>query len=148
MSEFFPKEETLNFPNSLITSDSSNSIIYNPSNIVEYDENFEILLNNPFFTDLAEIMQDKKITNFFDKYFKDKEEIQTTLLYMKLYREIQLKYKEKKKEEIESLTTLYVMNVIMNTPELRKKVILSVSQHYSDNNEIKKAISASNLLTN
>tara|TARA_Y100000996_G_C22278195_1_gene542909 strand:+ start:49 stop:495 length:447 start_codon:yes stop_codon:yes gene_type:complete len=148
MSEFFPKEETLNFPNSLITSDSSNSIIYNPSNMVEYDENFEILLNNPFFTDLAEIMQDKKITNFFDKYFKDKEEIQTTLLYMKLYREIQLKYKEKKKEEIESLTTLYVMNVIMNTPELRKKVILSVSQHYSDNNEIKKAISASNLLTN
>ena len=148
MSEFFPKEETLNFPNSLITSDSSNSIIYNPSNMVEYDENFEILLNNPFFTDLAEIMHDKKITNFFDKYFKDKEEIQTTLLYMKLYREIQLKYKEKKKEEIESLTTLYVMNVIMNTPELRKKVILSVSQHYSDNNEIKKAISASNLLTN
>jgi len=50
MSEFFPKEETLNFPNSLITSDSSNSIIYNPSNMVEYDENFEILLNNPFFT--------------------------------------------------------------------------------------------------
>jgi len=148
MSEFFPKEETLNFPNSLITSDSSNSIVYNPSNIVEYDENFEILLNNPFFTDLAEIMQDKKFTNFFDKYFKDTEEIQTTLLYMKLYREIQLKYKEKKKEEIESLTTLYVMNVIMNTPELRKKVILSVSQHYSDNNEIKKAISASNLLTN
>ena len=148
MSEFFPKEETLNFPNSLITSDSSNSIIYNPSNIVEYDENFEILLNNPFFTDLAEIMQDKKITNFFDKYFKDKEEIQTTLLYMKLYREIQLKYKEKKKEEIESITTLYIMNVIMNTPKLRKSVILSVSQHYSDNNEIKKAISASNLLTN
>ena len=148
MSEFFPNEEDLNEPNCLIARDNSNNIVCQSSSIIEYDENFEILLNNPFFTDLAEIMTDKKFSNFFDKYFKDKEEIQTTLLYMKLYREIQLKYKEKKKEEIESITTLYIMNVIMNTPKLRKSVILSVSQHYSDNNEIKKAISASNLLTN
>ena len=83
----------------------------------------------------------------FDKYFKDKEEIQTTLLYMKLYREIQIKYKEKRKEEIENITTLYVINVIMNTPELRRNVIKSMSEQYKDTNQIKKAISDSNLLT-
>lgn len=149
MSEFFPdNEKNINMSNSIITSSNSNNMLYQSTNLIEHDENFEILLNNPFFTDLAEIMNDKKFSNFFDKYFKDKEEMQTTLLYMKLYREIELKYKEKKKEEIESLTTLYVINVIMNTPTLRKSVISSVSQHYSDSNKIKKAISDSNLLTN
>ena len=62
-------------------------------------------------------------------------------------RAVPLKYKEKKKEEIESLTTLYIINVIMNTPTLRKSVISSVSKHYSDPNTIKKAISDTNLLT-
>tara|TARA_B100001057_G_C22295438_1_gene736151 strand:- start:51 stop:497 length:447 start_codon:yes stop_codon:yes gene_type:complete len=146
MSEFFPEKEYVGISNSIVTHDNSNSSINQSLDIIEYDENFEILLNNPFFTDLAEIMNNKKFANFFDKYFKDKEEIQTTLLYMKLYREIELKYKEKKKEEIESLTTLYIINVIMNTPNLRKSVISSVSQHYSDDNKIKKAISDSNLL--
>ena len=147
MSEFFPEPDFLNESNSIVTRENENSIIEQSTDIVECDENFQILLNNPFFTDLAEIMNNKTFSNFFDKYFKDKEEIQTTLLYMKLYREIQLKYKEKKKEEIESLTTLYIINVIMNTPSLRKSVISSVSKHYSDPNTIKKAISDTNLLT-
>ncbi len=151
MSEFFPDEEnikTTEQSNSLITTHSSQlTAITESLDIVENDESFETLLNNPFFTDLAEIMNNREFSTFFDKYFKDKEEIQTTLLYMKLYREIQIKYKEKRKEEIENITTLYVINVIMNTPELRRNVIKSMSEQYKDTNQIKKAISDSNLLT-
>tara|TARA_B100001093_G_scaffold144658_1_gene137295 strand:+ start:325 stop:783 length:459 start_codon:yes stop_codon:yes gene_type:complete len=151
MSKFFPDEEnikTTEQSNSLITTHSSQlTAITESLDIVENDESFENLLNNPFFTDLAEIMNNREFSTFFDKYFKDKEEIQTTLLYMKLYREIQIKYKEKKKEEIENITTLYVINVIMNTPELRRNVIKSMSEQYKDTNQIKKAISDSNLLT-
>lgn len=151
MSEFFPDEEnikTTEQSNSLITTHSSQlTAITESLDIVENDESFENLLNNPFFTDLAEIMNNREFSTFFDKYFKDKEEIQTTLLYMKLYREIQIKYKEKRKEEIENITTLYVINVIMNTPELRRNVIKSMSEQYKDTNQIKKAISDSNLLT-
>tara|TARA_Y100000816_G_C25967157_1_gene504676 strand:+ start:168 stop:626 length:459 start_codon:yes stop_codon:yes gene_type:complete len=151
MSKFFPDEEnikTTEQSNSLITTHSSQlTAITESLDIVENDESFENLLNNPFFTDLAEIMNNREFSTFFDKYFKDKEEIQTTLLYMKLYREIQIKYKEKRKEEIENITTLYVINVIMNTPELRRNVIKSMSEQYKDTNQIKKAISDSNLLT-
>jgi hypothetical protein len=46
------------------------------------------------------------------------------------------------------MATLYIINVIMNTPKLRRSVILSVSDHYNDNSKIKKAISDTNLLTN
>ena len=99
MSEFFPEPGFLNESNSIVTRENENSIIEQSTDIVECDENFQILLNNPFFTDLAEIMNNKTFSNFFDKYFKDKEEIQTTLLYIKLYREIQLKYKEKKRKK-------------------------------------------------
>ena len=151
MSEFFPDEEnikTTEQSNSLITTHSNQlTTITESLDIVENDESFENLLNNPFFTDLAKIMNNREFSTFFDKYFKDKEEIQTTLLYMKLYREIQIKYKEKRKEEIENITTLYVINVIMNTPELRRNVIKSMSEQYKDTNQIKKAISDSNLLT-
>ena len=151
MSKFFPDEEnikTTEQSNSLITTHSSQlTAITESLDIVENDESFENLLNNPFFTDLAEIMINREFSTCFDKYFKDKEEIQTTLLYMKLYREIQIKYKEKRKEEIENITTLYVINVIMNTPELRRNVIKSMSEQYKDTNQIKKAISDSNLLT-
>ena len=156
MSEFYP-DDTLktdildcsNNENTIITHRNDVlSVMNETTELSEYNESFETLLNNSFFTDLAELMEDEKVLKFFDKNLNDKQDLTTTMLYMKLYREIQIKYKNKKHEEIDKMATLYIINVIMNTPKLRRSVILSVSDHYNDNSKIKKAISDTNLLTN
>ena len=58
----------------------------------------EIVEMNPFFRDLSEIMTDKKVQNFFDKYFKNMDEIKTTILYMKLFRLFQQRYSDYSEE--------------------------------------------------
>ena len=146
MSDFF-QNEIMDNSNSIITHSNSLSNFSDESQLLENQEAFQTLINNSFFTDLAEIMDNKEFTSFFDKHFNDKEEMKTTLLYMKLYREIQLKYKDKKSIDIDKMTTLYVINVIMNTPTLRRTVIKSMSEHYKDDKQIKKVISDSKLIS-
>ena len=155
MSEFYP-DDTLktdildcsNNENIIVTHRNDVlSVMNETTDLSEYSGSFETLLNNSFFTDLAELMEDKKVANFFDKYLNNKQELKTTMLYMKLYREIQIKYNSKNHKEIDKMATLYIINVIMNTPKLRNSVILSVTDHYNDDAKIKKAISDANLLT-
>ena len=106
------------------------------------------LLNNSFYNDLGEIMEDPKYTNFFDKYFSTTLDIQSTLFYMKLYRELQIKYKDRKGIEPDKMTNIAVINYIMNLPDLRRSVMKAIVDNYSDDSKIKKVISETNLLTN
>ena len=118
------------------------------SDIVSTQDSNEVLLNNPFYNDLGEIMSNPTFVKFFDKYFNAKEDIQSTLLYMKLYRAIQQKYKHKKGIEIDKLTNLSVINYIMNDAVLRSSVVKAMTEHYGDDSKIKKAISDTNLILN
>ena len=106
------------------------------------------LLNNSFYNDLGEIMEDPKYTKFFDKYFSTKLDIQSTLFYMKLYRELQIKYKDRKGIDLNKMTNIAVINYIMNLPELRSSVMKAIIDNYSEDYKIKKVLSDSNLLTN
>ncbi|MAP67583.1 MAG: hypothetical protein CMF80_07795 [Candidatus Marinimicrobia bacterium] len=106
------------------------------------------LLNNSFYNDLGEIMEDPKYTNFFDKYFSTTLDIQSTLFYMKLYRELQIKYKDRKGIDLDKMTNIAVINYIMNLPDLRRSVMKAIVDNYSDDSKIKKVISETNLLTN
>ena len=109
--------------------------------IVPVDDSNEILLNNPFYNDLGKIMENPEFKAFFDKYFSDKHEIKSTVLYMKLYREIQIKYKDKMGEEIDRLTTIHFINCIMTDPSLRRTVVGAISNHYSDETGLKRIVS-------
>ena len=109
--------------------------------IVPVDDSNEILLNNPFYNDLGKIMENPEFKSFFDKYFSDKHEIKSTVLYMKLYREIQIKYKDKMGEEIDRLTTIYFINCIMTDSNLRRTVVGAISNHYSDETSLKRIVS-------
>ena len=54
----------------------------------------ENLLNtNDFFKELTEIMEDKRFSNFFEKWFTTLGEIKVTVIYMKLYNELKKKWK-------------------------------------------------------
>ena len=111
------------------------------ASIVPADESNEILLNNPFYNDLGKLMENSEFKIFFDKYFSNRQDIRSTVLYMKLYREIQIKYKAKKGKDIDRIATLHFINYIMNDPSLRRTVVGAITDHYSDNSELKKIIS-------
>ena len=108
----------------------------------------ELLIENDFFNDLGEIMEDPKYKTFFDKYFSTSIDIKSTLFYMQLYRQIKIKYKEKKGIDLDKMTNLAMINYIMNVPELRKTVMTAITENYNEASKIKKVISDTNLLTN
>ncbi len=116
--------------------------------IVPVDDSNEILLNNPFYNDLGKIMENPEFKAFFDKYFNDTLEIKSTMLYMKLYREIQIKYKDKMGEDIDRITTIHFINCIMSDPNLRKTVVTAISSHYSDETSLKKILSQTMITKN
>ena len=109
--------------------------------IVPVDKSNEILLNNPFYNDLGKLMENPEFKAFFDKYFSNKDDIRSTVLYMRLYREIQIKYKDKMGEEIDRLTTIHFINCIMMDPTLRRTVVGAITDHYSDETGLKKIVS-------
>ena len=69
----------------------------------------ELLIENEFYNDLGEIMEDPKYKPFFDKYFYTNIDIKSTLFYMQLYRQIQLKYKEKKGIDVDKMTNIAII---------------------------------------
>ena len=108
----------------------------------------ELLIENDFYNDLGEIMEDPKYKTFFDKYFSTSIDIQSTLFYMQLYRQIKIKYKEKKGIDLDKMTNLAMINYIMNVPEMQKTVMEAITENYNETSKIKKVISDTNLLTN
>tara|TARA_B100001175_G_scaffold293163_1_gene279458 strand:- start:28 stop:390 length:363 start_codon:yes stop_codon:yes gene_type:complete len=108
----------------------------------------ELLIENEFYNDLGEIMEDPKYQIFFDKYFSTSLDIKSTLFYMQLYRQIQLKYKEKKGIDVDKMTNIAMINYIMNVPELRRTVMDVITENFNETSKIKKVISDTNLLTN
>ena len=59
-----------------------------------------IFKENDFFNDLDYTMSDNSFRIFYDKYFKDFNDIKVIILYMKLYETIQKEYFEINNKEI------------------------------------------------
>ena len=70
---------------------------------------------------------------FFDKYFKNMEDIKSTVIYMKLYRVFQERYKELSNEELSKYVNIYLLHNIMNNKDLRKTLITETINHLQDN---------------
>ena len=85
----------------------------------------KILSENEFFNDLDNIMTDDKFRTFYNKYFKNFNDIKTVLLYMKLYETIQLEYKEQNNCDIDNELLAYMISELMNNSDTRKMIINS-----------------------
>lgn len=93
----------------------------------------KLVKNNAFFKDLSDIMSDKKVTSFFDKYFKNMDSIKTTVIYMKLFRLLQDKYKTLTDDELSKYVNIYILHQVMTTNDVRHKLIEATMEHLEDN---------------
>lgn len=93
----------------------------------------KLVKNNAFFKDLSDIMSDKKVTRFFDKYFKNMDSIKTTVIYMKLFRLLQEKYKTLSDDELSKYVNIYILHQVMTTNDVRHKLIEATMEHLEDN---------------
>lgn len=92
-----------------------------------------LIESNEFFKDLSDLMTDDKFVYFFDKYFKNMEDIKSTVIYMKLYRVFQDRYKELSNEELSKYVNIYLLHNIMSNKDLRKTLISETINHLQDN---------------
>jgi hypothetical protein len=93
----------------------------------------KILSENEFFNDLDNIMTDDKFRTFYNKYFKNFNDIKTVLLYMKLYETIQIEYREQNNCDIDNELLAYMISELMNNSDTRKMIINSFN-NFTDPN--------------
>ena len=93
----------------------------------------QLMENNPFFNDLAEIMTDDKVKKFFDRYFKNMDEIKTTVLYMKWFRLFQQRYADYSEEELSKYVNIYLLQQAMANKNIRSTLIRATMEHLKDN---------------
>ena len=93
----------------------------------------KILSENEFFNDLDSIMTDDKFRTFYNKYFKNFNDIKTVLLYMKLYETIQIEYREHNNCDIDNELLAYMISELMNNSDSRK-LIMNSFNNFTDPN--------------
>ena len=93
----------------------------------------QLMENNPFFNDLAEIMTDDKVKIFFDRYFKNMDEIKTTVLYMKWFRLFQQRYADYSEKELSKYVNIYLLHHAMTDKNIRSTLIHATMEHLKNN---------------
>lgn len=91
----------------------------------------QILDENDFFKNLNNIMENTDFKLFYDKYFKDFNDIKVVILYMKLYETVQKEYKDKYNCDIESEMLIFIIKELFNENSSRKYIFESF-QNYID----------------
>ena len=97
------------------------------------EEGIKLVDKNDFFNDLSEVMSDEKVTRFFDKYFKNIEEIKSTVIYMKLFRLFQQRYKDVSQEELSKYVNIYLLHKVMTEKDVRRTLITATMNHLKNN---------------
>ena len=97
------------------------------------EEGIKLVDKNDFFNDLSEVMSDEKVTRFFDKYFKNFEEIKSTVIYMKLFRLFQQRYKDVSQEELSKYVNIYLLHKVMKEKDVRRTLITATMDHLKNN---------------
>lgn len=83
-------------------------------------------------------MQNPDFRTFYDKYFRDYSDIQTVVLYMKLYETIETEYKKTNGKDIEKEFLAYMMKELMCDNIMRKNIIKTYNnfaEHKQHNNK-------------
>ena len=88
------------------------------------------LQSNDFFKDLTDLMEDEKFVKFFNKWMCSWSDIKSTVIYMKLYNEFKIKYKEISNEELDKSIIVYILGHIMRSKELRPFSIKTIDKYY------------------
>ena len=92
-------------------------------------EGKKILDTNPFLKNLDGIMRNEEFRSFYQKYFQTHCEMETTLLYMKLYEQLEKEYKKVyQDEDIPSEVMAFTLREIFSDKTTRKAVIQSFDQ--------------------
>jgi len=128
-------------------------IVITPSkSIIQKGE--EILDNHEFYKDLSDLMEDKKFSNFFDKYFKTMSDTKVTLVYMNLYKEFKNKYKELNDKELDKRINIFLIWKMMKNRDINKFALHTVLNHMDNPkkgniiDEFTKFIKTDNLIEN
>ena len=90
---------------------------------------------NPFFRDLASLMENEAFREFFNKYMNTSLEMKCTAVYMRLYKEFKEKYKEITDEELDTYTVIYLLYKVMSDGKLRKGSIETCVKILEENNK-------------
>lgn len=117
-------EEGLN----LVLKNENREIMNNMENV-----GMRLVENNNFFKDLSELMSDKKVTTFFDKYFKNMGDIKSTVIYMKLFRLFQKRYKDVSNEDLSKYVNIYLLHQAMTDSNIRRTLIRETMNHLENN---------------
>ena len=96
-------------------------------------EGEKIVEKNTFFKDLSTIMKNADVKTFFDKYFTDMNSIKSTVIYMKVFRLLEEKYKTLSEKELSEYVNIYLLHRAMTSNELRTKLINDTLEHLEDN---------------
>ena len=83
---------------------------------------------NPFFNDLYKLMNNKTFQDFYKKYLNNWDNINTTILYFKLFYGISNLYKKKLGKKISNKDMNSILKFIFSNSLLRKTVL----QFYND----------------
>jgi len=122
------------------TTQNQTDIIINNLKKDILNEGGKILEKNKFFSDLENIMSNNEFKKFYDKYFKNFNDIKVILLYMKLYETIKKEYFEKNNKEIEKELLAYIIKHLMMDNITRKMIFKSFNnfsnEESSNNNSI------------
>ncbi len=92
-------------------------------------EGKKILEKNDFLRNLDKMMKNEEFRNFYDKYFKTHCEMETSILYMKLYENLEKEYKKVyKDEEIPPEVMAFTLREIFANRDSRKAIMNSFDQ--------------------
>ena len=97
------------------------------------EKGISLTTTNDFFYDLSEIMTDEKFSKFYDKYFKNMDDIKTTVIYMKLFRAFKDKYDNVSDTELSKYVNIYLLHHAMTNDDIRKNLISATIEHLEDN---------------
>ena len=99
-------------------------------------EGQQILKENDFFQGLDIVMSNTDFRPFYDKYFKDITDVNTVILYMKLYETIQKEYKTIYNIDIQKELLVYMMKELMTDNKTRKNILESFHKYSNSKNSV------------
>ena len=100
----------------------------NKQKMIAFGENK--LKNNEFLHDLTNLMENEAFKTFYNKHMSTWIDIKCTAIYMKLYKDVQEKYKDMTNEKLDKNLVIFILCKIMNDKQLRPFSINAIDNLY------------------
>lgn len=92
--------------------------------------------NNSFFTFLNKLMTHVDLRPYIDEYFGEWGDIETTIMFIKLYQSIELEFK-KNSCSINNEEIIGIIKTLITTPSYRQEIVLEMRRYQGLENKIK-----------